>query len=340
MNIIKDEDWNRCQYTSKPQSKMKKGHYESYFLRANHPSKAEAFWIRYTIFSPKNAMKDAVGELWAIYFNGETEEVVAVKEEIPMSNCQFSPNGINVRVGEATLAPGQLTGAINNTNNNLSWELGYKQDGNANDTLLFLPKKLYQMKLPKAKAIVGQPNALFNGTLTVNNRTINLENWRGSENHNWGSQHTDEYAWGQVAGFDDNADAFLECITARIKIGPFWSPELTIAVFRMNGKEYRFNTIKTALKAQASYGFFDWSFKTTNGLETLEAHIQAPRKHFIGLTYNNPPGGTHTCLNTKIASCSISLTEKNGKAHKLTTKNRAAFELLTDLSNHGVPVVA
>jgi hypothetical protein len=30
------------------------GHYESFFQRANHPTRPMAFWIRYTIFSPQN----------------------------------------------------------------------------------------------------------------------------------------------------------------------------------------------------------------------------------------------------------------------------------------------
>ena len=32
---------------------QKKGHYESFYQRANHPTKPWAFWIRYTIFSPE-----------------------------------------------------------------------------------------------------------------------------------------------------------------------------------------------------------------------------------------------------------------------------------------------
>ena len=45
------------------------GHYESYFLRANHPARPLAFWIRYTLFSPKDHPEQALGELWAVFFN-------------------------------------------------------------------------------------------------------------------------------------------------------------------------------------------------------------------------------------------------------------------------------
>ena len=39
------------------------GHYESFFQRANHPSRPLAFWIRYTIFSPQDHPKTP----WANY---------------------------------------------------------------------------------------------------------------------------------------------------------------------------------------------------------------------------------------------------------------------------------
>jgi hypothetical protein len=39
------------------------GHYESYFVRANHPTRPLAFWIRYTLFSPKQHPENALGEL-------------------------------------------------------------------------------------------------------------------------------------------------------------------------------------------------------------------------------------------------------------------------------------
>ena len=67
------EDWNSSRF----QPADAGGHYESWFQRANHPSRPQAFWIRYTIFSPKGRPQDAVGELWAVYFDGEAKEAVA-----------------------------------------------------------------------------------------------------------------------------------------------------------------------------------------------------------------------------------------------------------------------
>jgi len=167
------------------------GHYESFFLRANHPTRPQAFWIRYTIFSPNNRPQDALGELWAIYFNGETNHHIAVKQEVPFKQCTFSSTAFFVEIDRAQLKPGELHGVASAKDRSLAWDLTF--DGNAKP-LLLLPFKLYETKLPAAKSLVSAPMATFNGSLTVNGETVEVVDWVGSQNHNWGSKHTDLYA--------------------------------------------------------------------------------------------------------------------------------------------------
>src|SRR5437016_2183779 len=87
------QTWNRCRYVPGSPS----GHYESYFQRANHPTRPLAFWIRYTIFSPRGRPADARGELWAIWFDGERERIVAAKEEVPLAACVFGDGDLPAR---------------------------------------------------------------------------------------------------------------------------------------------------------------------------------------------------------------------------------------------------
>lgn len=312
------------------------GHYESYFLRANHPSRPIAFWIRYTIFAPKGRPQDNLGELWAVVFNGETNNIIAVKEEFPLSHCQFDNSCLNVNIAGATLRPGAMIGEAKNHSDKISWDLAYSP---GDKPIRLLPEALYEGPFPKAKALVANPNCVFNGHILINGDAMPVENWVGSENHNWGSKHTDEYAWGQVAGFDNDPEAFLECATARIKLGPVKTPWMTTLVLRVDGETYELNSLLKAPLAKASYRYFHWNFETSNKLISVRGEIKAPKAYFVGLTYGNPPGGTHTCLNSKLASCSLSFKVKGNPPRVLETQNRAAFEILTDDFGHGVPVV-
>ena len=315
-----------------------KGFYESYFLRANHPTKPYAFWVRYTLFSPKGRPENNIGELWVIFFDGETHQVTAAKEELPFTQCSFSKEGLAVTLGDiATLKPGQAKGAACSGDNKISWQLNYCV---GEEPLLLLPESLYDAPLPKAKALVGNPNVLYNGTFMVNGETIHIENWQGSENHNWGEKHTDRYAWGQVAGFDNDPDAFLELGTARLKIGPVWTPWMTTMVIRLDGREVKLNQLWKAVLAKATFNYFNWHVETWQGDISVVCDIYGPRYHFVGLNYYNPPGGSNTCLNSKIAGCRLVVHEKGRPERVLETQHRAAFEILTDDRSHGVKVVA
>jgi hypothetical protein len=326
------QSWNAARWTAGD----RRGHYESWFQRANHPSKPRAFWIRYTIFSPKDRPADALGELWAIAFDGETRTIVAVKEEHSIRSCTFSKEKLSAEITSSTLDHEGLRGQAASNGHTIAWDLSYSSPERP---LLLLDKPLYDAPLPKAKMLVGSPLAVFNGTLRVDEESWDIDRWVGSQNHNWGEKHTDRYAWGQVAGFDDAPDAFLEVGTGQVKLGPIMTPKMTVLVLRLGNQELAFNTILRGLRAKGSYDYFRWHFETGDETTQISGTISAAAQDFVGLTYYNPPGGSRTCLNSKIAKCDLTVRRRGQRILTLSTRNRAAFEIFTNDSDHGVPVL-
>ncbi len=278
-----------------------------------------------------------MGELWAILFDGETGRITAAKQEFPIAQCRFSTSGLAVRIGQAELSERTLSGSAAARDHRLAWRLAYAGD---EPPLLLLPRSMYARGFPRAKAVVVAPNAIFDGWLEIDGERVAVEGWRGSQNHNWGSRHTDRYAWGQVAGFDDAPDAFLECSTARVKLGPLWTPWLTLVVLRIAGRELAINGLVRAVRARARIDGFTWTFDTRGRDIRVSGRIEAPASAFVGLRYANPPGGEKLCLNTKLASCELEIEEANHRARRLRTTRRAAFEILMDGPGPGVPIVA
>ncbi len=320
---------------------MKGGHYESYFLRANHPTKKQALWLRYTFFKPADSSEPALAELWGAYFDNDA--VIAIQQDILLAECDFynntkSTNRIQIADSHLEFAlngTGQVAGSVSDAVNHMSWNLQYT--GN-NPVLTTFPEKYYSRSFPKAKVVVGLPNAIFKGYITLNGQPIDIDNWQGSENHNWGSKHTDQYAWGQVCGFDNMPDSFLECSTARVKIGPMYSPWLSLAVLRIGKQEFRFNGLWEAVKNPGTYQFFNWQMQCKHKDLTLSVFMHTDKNDVAGLNYRNPPGGSHTCLNSKVARCDVVLSKGNQVLHKLHSQFGGAFEILTDDDSHGVTV--
>jgi hypothetical protein len=242
-------------------------------------------------------------------------------------------------VGDARLEAGTLAGEAASGGHSLRWDLKYSGDS---APLFLLPLRAYLRPQPPAKALVGLPLAVFSGELLVDGVKWEIAEWVGSQNHNWGTRHTDHYAWGQVAGFAGAPETFLEVITARRRLGPLWSPFVTLLVVRHRGEEIALNAPWQMRRARGVFHPFEWQFRSEASQVYVEGEISAPSAAFVGLSYHNPPGGTKICLNTKIASCRLTIARRLGSAwgepEELVAHQRAAFEILTDRPDARVPV--
>ena len=314
------------------------GHYESFYQRGNHPERPLAFWIRYTIFSPANRPEAAIGELWAIFFDGETGQHVVAKEEHPIAHCDFGGDQPAARIGDAELAAGRLVGSASGPAETIAWNLTWDGD---EPPMFLMPQASYRRPFPAAKSLVATPLARYAGHLVVAGRGVDVDGWVGSQNHNWGSRHTDSYAFGQVAGFDDHPTSFLEIVSARVKVGPVRLPMITCLSLRHDGTTYELVDPVRGLGADARYGYFFWKFAHRDDRVEIAGSFAAQPEDFVALNYYNPPGGTKQCLNTKIATCTVTITERGtGRRTRLHTNHRALFEILTDHRGHGIDVRA
>jgi hypothetical protein len=307
-------------------------HYESWFLRGNHPTEPRAFWVRYTVYAPAR-FEERVGELWAIVFDGATSTHVAVRSEVPIARTRYATSGLHVAIGQATLEDGEARGHVHHAGRSIRWHLDWDGGG---EPLLLLPERLYRTPLPRAKTLVPRPMVTFHGTLEIDGHVLHVDGWRGSQNHNWGSRHTDAYAWGQVAGFDGADEVFLECASARLRLGPVLTPPLSVLVLREGERETRCNAVTTAMRARAHFAPFAWTLASTEGRVRVHARFEAPREAFVALRYLDPPGGCKVCLNSKIAACTLTVERRGDAPRTYRTTARAAFELLSDLDTGGL----
>jgi hypothetical protein len=119
---------------------------------------------------------------------------------------------------------------------------------------------------------------------------------------------------------------------------------MTPAVLRHEGREHAANTVVALLRARGAFDYFTWRFRFETEAVRVTGRIAADLADFVGLSYRNPPGGSKDCLNTKVASCALTLVHKTGpergRVEELSAERRAAFEILTDDRAHGVAIRA
>ncbi|MCX2933828.1 hypothetical protein ORI20_26505 [Mycobacterium sp. CVI_P3] len=305
-------------------------YYESRFIRANHPDRAQAIWLRWTLLLPEPG--DAAADVWVMVFDPEGAGNRAIKVAHPATVADYLSDPWSARIADTVIddvgARGVLDGA--------RWDLVIAPGDEP--MVKLLTDRAYAAKFPTAKTQVRHPLARFDGTVALGDTSIAVQAWRGSVNHNWGTKHTPAYAFGQVCGFDGQPESSLEVVTARAAVGPLRLPAATLFVLRHAGWEVAVRSVLAARHTRGSYEPFRWSFGgRTDGFE-VRGEIRAEPRDVIGLTYTDTNGDTKYCYNSALADCRITLSG-NGVDAELTASRRAMFEILTDERHGTVPVL-
>jgi hypothetical protein len=316
-------------------------YYESRFVRANHPHRPQALWLRETLLLPSTG--DSVADVWVMVFDPEGAGNRAIKVGYPLDASEYQYDTWTARIGETTIDDVSPRGTVTADGRSAAWDLRI-EPGDAEPVKL-LTDRGYRAKFPTAKTMVRHPLATFDGFVTLEDSPIDtahldVDGWTGSVNHNWGKRHTPAYAFGQVCGFDEVPDTSLEIVTAHAAVGPFKLPATTLFVLRHGGGEIAVRSIMGARRTRGTYEPFTWSFGGRAGAATVEGEITADPSDVIGLTYFDTTGHTKYCYNSALATCRIRMRDSAFGNIDLTASRRAMLEILLPEPHPTVPLLA
>jgi hypothetical protein len=311
-------------------------YYESRFLRANHPHRPQALWLRSTLLLPNAGVP--VADVWVMTFDPDGAGNRALKVPHPIDQCQFGYDNWTGRIGQTTIDDHTASGGITTKRRSARWDL--RIGPGTEQPVKLLTDRGYRARFPTAKTMVRHPLARFEGSLDLDDDHVDVDGWTGSVNHNWGRRHTPAYAFGQVCGFDDAPATTLEIVTARAGVGPVRLPAATLLVLRHAGDEFAVRSIPATRRTHGEYVPFNWTFGARIGDLTLEGEIAAEPREVIGLTYTDTNGESKYCYNSAVATCRIQLSGNVIGRTRLVATRRAMFEILTDTRNDVVRLLA
>lgn len=311
---------------------MKAPYYESRFIRANHPDRPQAVWLRETLLLTSAGAASA--DVWVMVFDPEGAGNHALKQPHPIKDAEFRTDPWAAQIGDTALDDGCSRGSLAGPRA-ATWSLRITGGG---EPVKLLTDRQYSARFPSAKTQVRSPLARFDGYVVVDDVRLDLDGWAGSVNHNWGRRHTPAYAFGQVCGFDAAPSSSLEIVTARAGVGPVVLPPVTLLVFRHDGHEFAVRSVLAARRTKGDYRPFDWSFSAGFGDLALFGEVSAAVGDVIGLNYTDTNGRTKYCYNSALASCRVRLSGRDSL--ELTATRRAMLEILSDTRIKGVALLA
>lgn len=312
------------------------GHVESYFLKLNDPAQRVAVWLKFTIYAPKDARKETVGEVWGIVFDAaDPARSAAWKQTYPIQTCRLARTDFELEFGPSWLRAGATEGQLTGPSGLMSWKLRFTP-GEA-PVAHFPLAWMYTAEIPKSKIKTPYPSSRFSGSVVMNGRTYTFEAVPGMQGHNWGSEHSYHYAWSHCSAFEgEGDDTFFEGFSSRVKIGPWVTPFLSMAVLSWRGHRWIWNGWKALRSPNIRVENNRWHFEIRGGTHVLRGEVAALTERFMGLHYYNPDGQVLYCLNSKIADAKIQLIEGDSVLAELRSSGTTALEVLVRDPNHGV----
>ncbi|MBI2890354.1 MAG: hypothetical protein HYY13_06165 [Nitrospirae bacterium] len=308
----------------------KRGHYEVYYLKFNQPSTQAAWWIRYTLCSPLPGKGEPIAELWGIFFDGRNPQGhAAFKHTFPFTQAKVGRDKFRFQIGEAVLSHSSARGRLDSAGKSLEWDLTFQA---RDETFFHFPYAgMYKASIPKTKVCSPHINSLFSGTVRANGKTFTLKNEPGQQTHIWGSKHAFRWVWGHCNLFQEDPSAILEVLSAQIKIGPLRTPVTSVFHLVHEGRRFTVNRLSESVRVKTKWDIGSWTLRAETEGRRFDVHMAAPLHNFVGVEYTDPDSEKAYCYNTKIADCTVDISERIGgswkPAGRLTCKAGSAFEI-------------
>ena len=314
-----------------PEVPTGKGHYESFYLKACHPSEPRGVWIRYTVH--KHSGEAPQGSLWFTLFDGGAERPLASKVTTPDVTA---PDDAYICIGDSTLDGGRAAGTAKTEQLDASWELSFASD---QEPLFHLPREwMYRAPVPKTKLLTPYPDARFNGVVRAGEREVSVEGWRGMIGHNWGTQHAERWIWLHGVGFDGAEDVWLDAAIGRLKLGLVKTPWIANGTLYADGERHRLGGPERARGTKVTETPTRCDFLLPGADVTISGRAESDAKNFVGWVYADPDGPEHNTVNCSISDMTVTLSGQGRTDRQLRLRGGAAYELGMREKNHGMPL--
>lgn len=331
---------NACRYAGG------RGHVESYFIRANDPTRPRALWLKATIFAPLKG--EPVAETWLIAFDGERHRLFAEKRTHPWAQASFRGDTLGARISVADWLfelsdSGHARGSISGRDGDARFDLAFTPGTGAvaSPMSTFPSRLLREGPFPRSKSNTPFPWLIFTGTLDVFDERWDLAGWDGMQGHNWGREHAFEYAWGQCifpAG-DGAPETLVEGFTGRVKLAGRPTPRLSSLVVRRGTRTYTFSTIFDFWRQEASISDQRWTVTLTSPDGWARLRMDMAGRPMACLGYQNPDRSMAYCFNSKLAQTHLEVRPKNDEPFVCTSEHGGALEFLRRTPDAGRRVV-
>jgi hypothetical protein len=307
----------------------KPGHYEVYYLTLTDPSTGVGVWIRYTMVAPLSGAGEAA--LWFLTMDpsADGDSALGRKASFPISALAAQADPFSIRIGDATLSDGTMSGAFEDVAWDLRWMPGRSYE--------HVHPILRAAKVASTILVLPHADVAIDGTVQFAGRRLALSGAHGGQAHLWGSKHARSWAWVHCNDFstlggEPVPGAFVDGVSVFVhRFGREVGPS-TPVVGRIDGVDFHSTSPLRVLANDSNFALTRWRFEAVGGRRKLIGEVDAEREQLAGVTYHDPDGELAYCYNSETASMRLHVYERARQVGRwvhrttLVASGRAHFE--------------
>lgn len=309
----------------------KRGFYEVYYLKVNLLRAGKAFWIRYTIHSPRQASQPISASVWALVFDADGGNHLAFKQDFPWEACQVRRDRPRLSIKDNFIAHTGCYGRIEQEGHQMEWTLEWNP--NVKSHRYFPSSLFYVLPVPKTKVVCPNMDIYLHGRVVLDGEAIEFDGEPGQQNHIWGSEHAKTWAWTHCNSFVRHPLATMEAIQAQPRSGP----GACLFYFEQEGRRFELTRWMDLLRNRMTYTPEGASFAGQIGDRRFEGTVKVAKEDVIGVTYHDPSGEKLYCYHTELADAEVVVCHKKGKRfeplERWEARRSCAFEWGTREAN-------
>jgi hypothetical protein len=115
-----DGPWAGLQYDGA--RSRRRGHVESWFLKANDPASRRAVWLKWTLWAGDRDPRRALAEAWAVAF-GTSGGHVATKSTVPFEQSRFERDVVGAEIDGCSLTSRAARGRVESGGRSIEYDL-------------------------------------------------------------------------------------------------------------------------------------------------------------------------------------------------------------------------
>ena len=301
--------------------------YEVYYFKTASLDGLWSFWCRYTLLIPKSGYGAREASVWGI-FSAKGEKPVVIKKTFSLDQIDVWHADSHIRIEDNYLSVDRCVGCLQEDLSVMSWDLQFEDPTLSGR--IYPHDFLYKGKFPKSKFVEPRLSTYISGHIKINHTKINLDHHLAHQAHIWGTQYANSWAWAHCNQFGKN-DIIFEGLTARIPLGSWSSPQLSLFHFYFDGEYFPVNKMRSWLGQNSKYDLFGWHFELDSDDLRLVGTIRRQTESIVGVTYFGPDGDKRYCHNSSRAQIELSVYKKAASLEflKKYESSACAFETVS-----------